>query len=297
MAYPGAGPAGNSNASFSAVSWLALTGALAALGVAVAAAVVLSGRINQAAGQREDLQRKSAALESLEKKSAALEAANAELSASVKDLSGRLLAAEERCWKMETRLAEAEKVRQEAAAAAAAAREEAARRRAGDEAAEVQARKLRETAEKALGAIAEIQKKVEKNEMKPEEAREAIAGKVTEGLKEVLPPGAAEKMEQARAEREKALPEDQRRQAEQVRAAFLDGLGEMAAIQQQARDGKITQEEARRQIGEKMRARFEAFKNTLPEDQRKRLEELMKRRGGWGGGAPAPVPGADKEQF
>ena len=86
-----------------------------------------------------------------------------------------------------------------------------------------------------------------------------------------------------------------------MRAGILDGIADWAAIQQQVKDGKITQDEANKLIREKMRQRMEEFQKNLPEDQRKAMEERMKawrerRAGGGMGKAPEPVP-APKEEF
>jgi hypothetical protein len=108
-------------------------------------------------------------------------------------------------------------------------------------------------------------------------------------------------MDKARAEREKNMTPEQKKQAEQMRVGILDGVADWAAIQQQVKDGKIAPDEARKQMQEKMRQRMEEFQKNLPEDQRKAMEERMKAwqdraAGGGPGKAPAPMP-APKEEF
>jgi polyhydroxyalkanoate synthesis regulator phasin len=280
------------------LAWAGLGAAAAAVLVAVGAALVLGARVDRLRGEKD-----AAAV-----RAAAAEKASQDLAAALEKISGRLAEAEARCRKLEAAVPNEARLKE---LAAAAAREELAKGRpaAGQPAVDPAAlaarvERIKEEADVKAAEIAAIKEKAAKGELTPEQAREAIEAKVREGLKTVLPPEAVERLEKARAEQEKNLTPDQKKQADQMRAGFLDGIADWAAIQQQVKDGKITQEEANRQIREKMRQRMEEFQKNLPEDQRKAMEERMKawreRRGGGGGGgagkAPDPVP-APKEEF
>jgi len=210
--------------------------------------------------------------EALTDRTAALESANAELKGKQKDLTGKLKNAREDTARLEGKLLSEKRVRELAAQAAKA---ELARRRPAAPARDPEAAvRVRENVGKAADDIAAIRKKVEKKEITPEEGRKAVAEKI----KKVLPPDVAERLEKARAEREKNMTPEEKKQAEKGREAVLDGIADMVEIQKKVKDGEMTREEARKAIQEKWRARMEQFRKGLPEDQRKKWEERMKAR-------------------
>jgi len=247
-------PAATSTAQ--ALPWLALAVSVAAAAAALTTALIMAGRTDRLRGEKT----------ALEKRAAALEVSGAELAGRLEKLSGRLATAEARCRTLEAQIPGQAELRR---LAARAARAELARRRAGGPGGDPQ---------RAAEAIAAIREKVEKKQMKPAEGREAIAEKIQEGLKEVLPAEAVEKIKKARAEREKNMTEEEKKRAGETRAAVLDGIADWVTIQKKVKDGEITQEEARKALREKWRKHMETFKKNLPEEQRKKLEERMKAR-------------------
>ncbi len=242
--------------------WVAVTASVIALAAAVTAALITGRRVDRLRAEKEALTDRTAALES----------ANAELKGKQKDLTGKLKNAREDTARLEGKLLSEKRVRELAAQAAKA---ELARRRPAAPARDPEAAvRVRENVGKAADDIAAIRKKVEKKEITPEEGRKAVAEKI----KKVLPPDVAERLEKARAEREKNMTPEEKKQAEKGREAVLDGIADMVEIQKKVKDGEMTREEARKAIQEKWRARMEQFRKGLPEDQRKKWEERMKAR-------------------
>lgn len=271
-----AGRSGATGSSKELLPWLALAASVCALAAGITMALASGGRIDGLKAEGKALADRVAALESV----------NGDLAAGQKSLSARLAAAEERCRVLAARVPGDERLK---TLAAEAARRELARRRAPAPAGALTApdpARAREVAEKKAAEIAAIREKVEKKEMTPEEGRKEVAAKVQEGLKQVLPAEAVERMEKARAEREKNMTEEEKKRAEGTRAAVLDGIGDWMAIQEKVRKGEMTREQAREELRKKWRERMK----NLPEDQRKMWEERMRRRRPGGGGRePEPA--------
>ncbi|MHC4916442.1 MAG: hypothetical protein ACYTGB_13215 [Planctomycetota bacterium] len=262
--------------------WAACAGAAAALAAAVTVALITRGQVEGLRSGNKALAERVGKLEAANSELVAgrsrLEKVNSDLLAKQTGLSDRLKAAEDRCAALAGRVTDEKRVRE--LAAAEARRAVAGLRRTATTAPRTDAARAAADAEKRGGEIAEIREKVEKKEMTAEEGREAIAKKVEEGLKQVLPAETVERMEKARQEREKNMTPEQKAQADKARAAILDGIGEFATIRQKVQEGKMTEEEGRKAMRELWRARAEEFRKM----REKRVQDQQK--------TPAP-----KEQF
>jgi polyhydroxyalkanoate synthesis regulator phasin len=199
-------------------------------------------------------------------RASSLAAANDALASRQSALEKRLQTSEKRCAALETRIPDEARLRELAASVAReTARTRPRRRRDRRPAGEARADLDDHAAE-----IAAIREKVKKGEMTEEQGRKAIAARFRQGLEAFVPGETLERMEQARAEREKNMTPDEKKQAARGREAFLDGIAEWAEVHKQVKEGKITREEARRIMREKWRARTEEFRGRREAEQKPR---------------------------
>jgi polyhydroxyalkanoate synthesis regulator phasin len=230
----------------SAVPWTGLALSVVSLATLVTVTLIARAELGQLRSRNS----------TLASQADSLAVSNAALASEQAELRKRLEASEKRCAALEARIPDEARLRELAApvareTAAARPRRRPARRPAGEVRAEV---------DKHAADIAAIREKVKKGEMTEEQGRKAIAARFKDGLKAMVPGEALERMERARAEREKNMTPEEKKQAARGREAFLDGIAEWAEVHKQVKEGKITREEARRIMREKWRARAEEFR-------------------------------------
>jgi len=240
-----------------ALPWIGLSLSVASLAALITVALFTRTRVNQLSARNADLREQADALA----------AANRRLTSAQAALEKRLKAAEARCAALDSKIPDAAELR---SVAARVAKDEIARLRPrrDPERNPAIAGNARADMEKRGDEIAAIREKVRKGEMTEEQGRKAISARVQDGLKAALPGDTLKRMEQARAEREKNMTPEQKKQAAKNRNAVIDGIGDWMEVQKKVREGKLTREQARELMREKWRARIEEFRKMREAQQK-----------------------------